>query len=95
MVGRYCYDRFSTTNVVKMHVLTLGQKQSETQLNSCILVVTPRIGGWGLPKMTLGETKHGVSTSGEQPHARVKINFEMGSVGSLGMVQLWRGAADS
>ena len=57
-----------------MHVLTLGQKQSGSQLKSCVLVVTPRIGGWGLPKMTLGETNHAVSTLGEQPYAQVKIN---------------------
>ena len=78
-----------------MHVLTLGRKQSETQLKSCALVVTPHMGGWGLPEMTLGETNHAVSTPGEQPYAQVKIKIDVGSVGTLGMVQLCRGVADS
>ena len=78
-----------------MHVLTLGQKQSGSQLKSCVLGIAPRIGGWGLPKMTLGETNHAVSTPGEQPYAQVKIKDSMGSVGSLGMGQLCRGAGAS
>ena len=71
------------------------QKLSGTGLKSCVLVVTPPIGGWGLPKMTIGETNHAVSTLGEQPYAQVKIKIDVGSVGTLGMVQLCRGAADS
>ena len=95
MVGRYRYDRFSTTNVVKMQVFTFSQKLSGTRLKSCVLGIAPRIGGWGPPKMTLAETKDVVSMSGEQPCPRVKIDNTLGSAEPPRVGQLNCGAGNS
>ena len=75
-----------------MHVFTFKRKQSGTWLKSCVLGIAPRIGGWGLPKMTLAETKHVVSTSGEQTYAQVKIDILSELPGLLGGCSLGHAA---
>ena len=95
MVGRYYYDRFSTTNAVKMHVFTFSRKLSGTRLKSCVLGTPPRIGGWGLQNSTLGETNHTDSASGSQLYDLVKIKIDFGPWGYPRVGQYDRGTGHS